>query len=272
MIEITNAGKYSLALRNPVMIASGIMGFDPLLFRDVIALDTLGAIVTAGVTAKPRKPARGARVLPYTGGVVLHTGLPNAGVSRVIKDNKTHWERTPTPMIVHVVANRYDDVLRTTQQLEGVPNVVAVELGFHDQVHPDDLSDLIRAARQGSQLPILAKLPLHQALYLVEAAEMAQADALVIASPPRSVEEDPATGRLVGGRLYGSALKGQVLYILQEISEFAQKPLIACGGIHNVQDARDYLDAGATAVQIDTLAWIQPSKVTEIAQELQDLA
>lgn len=268
MIEITRAGKYSLIINNPVMIAAGMMGFDPSAYQNLLKLEKLGAMVTAGITYKPRKPANGPRVAPMIGGMLLHTGLPNPGINRVVSQYKRSWERSPIPVIAHVVANRFDDVVRVVERLEGLPNVVGVELGLHDQATIDDVYDLVNAARQGSQLPVLVKLPLFSAMYLAEAAEMSGADAIVVSSPPRGTERDPLSGQLIGGRVYGTFLKSQTLRVVGYVAGFIQIPVIACGGIHSADDARDYLEAGARAVQIDTLTWISPSEVEVIARNL----
>lgn len=268
MIELTRAGKYSVVIRNPVMIAAGMMGFDPDAYRNLINLDKLGAVVTAGITYKPRKPANGARVAPMTGGVLLHTGLPNPGINRVISQYQKAWERSPIPIIPHLVAARADDMPRIAERLEGLPNVVALELGIHDQAYADEVADFIAAARQGSQLPILVKLPLFNALHLAEAAEMGGADAIVVAGPPRGTERDPLSGKLIGGRVYGTFLKAQTLRVVGFLAGYVQIPIIACGGIHSADDARDYLEAGARAVQIDTLVWVKPSEVEVIARNV----
>jgi dihydroorotate dehydrogenase (NAD+) catalytic subunit len=268
LIEITRPGKYSLVLNSPVMIASGMMGFDPLAYRDLLKLDKLGAAVTAPVSAKARKVAHGPRVVQTTGGMLLHTGLPHPGVNRVVKQYARGWERCPIPIIVHVIASNLDDITRTTERLEGVPNVVGVELGLHDLVHPDEVQDILSAARARCQLPMLVKLPLYQAQFLWEVVEMCGADAMVVSAPPRGTERDPQSGRLVGGRMYGRLMKGQNLRLVGQIASNTDTPIIACGGIHTPDDARDFLDAGARAVQIDTLTWISPRTVEVIARNL----
>ncbi|PJF42307.1 MAG: hypothetical protein CUN55_10195 [Phototrophicales bacterium] len=268
MIEITNNGKYALTLRNPVMIASGMMGFDPHLYRNLIKLEKLGAVITAGITYKPRKPANGPRVVPVTGGMLLHTGLPNSGINRVLAQYQNIWARSPIPVIPHIVANQPNDVARIAERLEGLPNVVAIELGLHDQAQAEDIQALIHAARQGSQLPLLVKLPLFNAIHLAEVAAEFGADALVIAGPPRGTERDPISGKLVGGRLYGTYLKAQTLRVVGFLAGYLQTPIIACGGIHSSTDARDYLEAGARAVQIDTLVWVNPAEVEVIARHI----
>lgn len=268
MIEITRPGKYSLVLNNPVMIASGMMGFDPTLYRDLLKLEKLGAIVTAPVSHKSRKVAHGPRVVQTTGGMLLHTGLPNPGVNRVVKQHARAWERSPIPVIVHVIATHPDAIARTTERLEALPNVVGVELGLHDQVHPDDVQDILSAARERCQLPMLVKLPLYQAQFLWEIVEMCGADALVVSAPPRGTERDPVSGRLIGGRMYGRLMKGQNLRLVGQIAGSTDTPVIACGGVHSPDDARDFLEAGARAIQVDTLTWIAPRLVEIIARNL----
>lgn len=268
MIEITRPGKYSLVLNNPVMVASGMMGFDPSAYRDMIKLEKLGAVVTAPVSYKARKVAHGPRVVETTGGILLHTGLPNQGILRVVKHYARVWERSPIPIIVHVIANNLDDIARTTERLEGLPNVVGIELGLHDQVHPDEIHGILEAARERCQLPMLVKLPLYQAQFLWEVVEMCGADAMIVSAPPRGTERDTQSGRLVGGRMYGRLLKGQNLRLVGQIAKTAHIPIIASGGIHTPNDARDFLEAGARAVQVDTMTWIQPRMVEVIARNL----
>jgi dihydroorotate dehydrogenase (NAD+) catalytic subunit len=268
MIELAKPGKYSLSISNPVMIASGMMGFDPSTYRNLMKLEKLGAIVTAGLSWKARGPAKGARVVPSPGGLLLHTGLPNPGVTRVIQKYGQAWANSPIPIIVHIIANRPEEAARCAEVLEGVANVVGIELGLHDQVHPDDIPVLIAAIQERSQLPLLIKLPLYGAPFLSQAAEDGGADGLVVAGPPRGTDRDLVSGQLIGGRMYGPWLKPQVLRAVGQIAELVSIPVIACGGIHTADDARDYLAAGARAVQVDTLVWTQPSEVEIIARNI----
>lgn len=268
MIEITRPGKYSLMIENPVMIASGMMGFDPMVYRSLLKIEKLGAIVTSAVSLRPRGSARGPRLVNYRGGFLLHTGLPNAGVKRVIKKYSPIWVDSPVPILVHLIASDTNDVMYSAEALEGAAGVAGIELGLHDEATPAQVGQLIEAARKRCQLPLLVKLPLYHARYLAQAAEDAGADALVVASPPRGTERDAQSGRLVGGRVYGPWLKAQVLRAVGQLVPHAAIPVIACGGIHSADDARDYVDAGATAVQIDTLTWTHPSQVEIIARNL----
>ena len=268
MIEIANTGKHNLILDNPIIIASGMMGYDASAYRDLIKLEKLGAMVTNAISWKSRTPARGSRVVSGYSGFLLHTGLPNAGMQQTIKRHHKAWSRSPLPIIVHVIATNFDEVERCADELERVQGIVGIELGLHEQALADDVQGFVSAARRRTQLPLLLKLPLYHAPYLAEAAEDAGADAIVVASPPRGTDRDPHSGQLVGGRIYGPWLKAQTLRFVGQIASRIEIPIIACGGVHTSADARDYIDAGAKAVQIDTLLWKQPSAVEIIARNV----
>lgn len=268
MLEITRAGKYSLVINNPVMIASGMMGFDASNYRELIKLDKLGAMVTNGISWRARGPAYGPRLASHAGGFLLHTGLPNPGMRALIQRYGKGWDRSPVPIIAHLIATTETDVQRCAEALEGVNGVVGIELGLHDQVSVQEIREFVAAVREASQLPLLVKLPLYFASYLAKAAQDAGADALVVGSPPRGTDREAVSGRLVGGRVYGAWLKPQALRAVGQLASRVQVPVIACGGIHTVEDARDFIEAGARAVQIDTLTWIQPSMVEVIARNL----
>lgn len=268
MIEIARPGKQSLIIENPVMIASGMMGFEPSPYRDLIKLEKLGAMVTAPLTWKARGPAHGTRVVPFPGGLLLHTGLPNPGMARVIRHYGKIWRNSELPIIVHLIATNRDDLRHCAEVLDEAEGIAGIELGLADQVEPREALNAIGILRDRSQLPLLVKLPLYNAAELARTAIDGGADALVVASPPRGAERDPLSGQLIGGRLYGAWLKPLVLRAVGQIAEFANMPIIACGGIHSADDARDYISAGAKAVQIDTLLWVQPSLVEIIARNL----
>lgn len=268
MIEISRPAKNSLTIPNHVMIASGMMGFEPSSYRNLIKLEKLGAMVTAPVTWRPRNPAHGTRVVPFHGGFLLHTGLPNMGMRQTIQKYKAAWRKSELTMVVHVVATTIDEVAQSAHALDGMEGVAGIELGLSDSATTQDVRHLINAVKQNTELPLLIKLPLYDAVNLAQSAQDSGADGLVITSPPRGTERDPISGQLIGGRVYGPWLKSQSLRALGQIAQFAQIPLIGCGGIHTPQDARDFIEAGAKAVQIDTLLWIEPSMVEIIARHL----
>lgn len=268
MIELTQSGKNPLVIENPVMPAAGTFGFDGAAYRDVIDLTKLGAIVTNPVTWKPRRVARGPRVVPLPSGVLIHTGLPNPGIHAVIKQYQDRWAHSLAPVIVHVVATTPADVGRCCIMLEGCEGVAAIELGLHDQATPDEIELVLQAAHDGTLLPLLVRVPLYSAVESARAAEAAGAGAVVVAAPPRGTTRDPETGQLVGGRVYGPWLKAQALRAVGQAARAVDIPVIGCGGIHAADDARDFIDAGARAVQVDTVTWVQPRMLEVIARNL----
>jgi dihydroorotate dehydrogenase (NAD+) catalytic subunit len=266
MIEITS-GKQPLQLINPVMAASGIFGYSSEYSR-LIDLSKLGAIVTNPVTWRPRRAALGTRVVPLDSGVLVHTGLPNPGLNQLHRTYAAKWKNSPAPLIVHLVSTTPEDVSQCAQLLDQTEGVVALEIGLNDQATHRDARLMIGAARENSHLPILVKLPMHSPTHVAIAAEEAGADALVISAPPRGTARDPMTGKLIGGRVYGPWLKALGLRAVGSLVRHVNIPIIGCGGIHNPDDARDYLEVGAKAVQIDSVAWVRPEMVEIIARNL----
>jgi tRNA-dihydrouridine synthase len=88
-----------------------------------------------------------------------------------------------------------------------------------------------------------------------------------VCAPPRGTARDSG-GRLVSGRLYGPFIKPLVLRMVGQFARRVNIPVTGAGGIHSPQDARDYLEAGAVAVQIDSVTWIEPSLLETIARDL----
>lgn len=266
--QITRSGKNPIQLSNPVMLASGMMGFEPSTYRNLIKLEKFGAMITTPISWKQRGTARGTRIVERPAGFLFHTGLPNPGMRKSIRNYKEGWAKSPIPIIVHLIDHHEDDLYSCAQQLEGLENITGIELGLREDIDPDHMARLIDAVHSATQLPLLVKLPLYNASWLAPIAEEVGADALVLASPPRGTDRDVATGQFVGGRMYGTYLKPLTLRELGQIAPHINIPLIACGGIHSADDARDFIDAGATAVQIDTLLWVAPNEAEIVARNL----
>lgn len=268
MIEIAPRSKRPLVLHNPTMPSAGTFGFGGE-YNALVPIDRLGAVVTNPVTWKPRKPAGGPRVVPVTGGVLVHTGLPNPGMRGVVRRYRAIWGASFAPVIVHVTATGPDDVYRCCEILDREESVAGIELGLHDQATQHDIADTLAAAASATQLPLIVRLPLFNAVDLAATTEQAGAHALTIAAPPRGTVRDRASGELVGGRLYGPWVKALVLRAVGLAAVRVKIPVIGSGGVHSREDARDYIDAaGAAAVQIDGGLWAQPSLMKEVSNEL----
>lgn len=267
-VEVTRLGKETLELTTPVMCAAGTFGYGEV-YRDLIKTDKIGALVTTPISYTPRYPASRARVVSLDAGVLLHTGLPNPGLANVIKKHRNLWLILPVPIIVHVIASTVDDVRECARMIDEEDSINAMELGIGHGTSNQDTEALVKAAVTEIDKPVLVRIPLQGVFGLAEIAASNGAGALVVCAPPRGVAHDPKSGKLVGGRIYGPTIKPIVLNIVGQLARRIQDvPIIGAGGIHSKQDARDYIAAGARAVQVDSATWIRPQILEMIARDL----
>ncbi|MEZ4668188.1 MAG: hypothetical protein R3E39_09765 [Anaerolineae bacterium] len=267
-IDITRPGKTILQIETPVMPAAGTLGFGDV-YRDLIQFEKLGAFVTSPVTYTPWKPAQGTRVVSLAAGALVHTGLPNPGISKVMAKHRDSWDAMPMPVIMHIVATNLEQVRKCASRIDAEGAVDAMELGLSDDMRWEECEQLVTGAVKNTEKPVLVRLPTIDPFNLAKAAADAGASALVACAPPRGSARDPLSGRLVGGRLYGPLVQPMILRIVGQLAgEIKDVPIIGSGGIHSQQDARDFIDAGAKAVQVDSVTWVNPKLIEYIARDL----
>jgi len=267
-IEITKPGKHSLLVSTPVMPAAGTVGFGDR-YKALLKYETLGAVVTNPVTIEPWQPATGTRVIALDAGVLVHTGLPNPGLAAVISQNRRVWAGMPVPIIVHLAGVSASEIKRALDLIDAVDEIAGMELGLRDDIGIAEAIDLVAEAAK-MEKPLLVRLPFYECSQLALPVADAGADALVLTAAPRGSARDKHTGRLVSGRIYGPLIKPIILRLVGRLAREipADLPIIAAGGIHSPQDARDYIDAGAVAVQVDTATWARPKMLERIARDL----
>lgn len=267
-VEITRPGKSSLLLSTPVMPAAGTVGFADS-YRRLVDYEKLGAIITNPVTIEQWNPASGTRLVPLPGGILVHTGLPNPGLRRVIQRNRRAWERLPVPVVLHLVGTGARQMKQAADMIDGIEAIAGIELGLNDDIDEAEAFALVKAAAR-IEKPLLVRLPFYESYQLAPAVADAGADALVVSAAPRGTARDEHTGRLVSGRIYGPLVKPLVLRKVGRLRRQVPEeiPIIGAGGIHSPQDARDYIEAGAVAVQVDTATWAQPKMLERIARDL----
>jgi|GEM_PF-94011 len=268
MIELTAPSKNSITVESPVLFAAGAVGYDGHPYRRMLALDKFGAMVTTPLSYKSRYPAAGTRVIDLPSGFLLHTGLPNPGSRRTIKDYERNWERSILPVIVHLIGTDVEDIESAVRLLDLCDSVSGIELGLHEQISMRELRNFIQAVTYNCDIPLLVRLPMYSALTLSEVAQHSGADAIVVAAPPRGTQRTHDAGRLVGGRVYGSWQKAQALHLVGRLAQYVEIPIIGLGGIETPDDARDFMIAGATAVQLDGIVWKNPKMAETIARNL----
>jgi dihydroorotate dehydrogenase (NAD+) catalytic subunit len=172
------------------------------------------------------------------------------------------WASWRTPVLLSVAG----DYAAVAGALEGVEGVAGLELSVED---PDDAAKAVAAARAVTLLPLLAKLPIHDAIAeTAKAAAAAGADALTVGLPQRASAPEPATGDLLRGRLAGPAARPLALWAVAEVCAAVTIPVVGCGGVTSAADARAFLAAGATAVQVGSALLSDPWAAARIAEEL----
>jgi dihydroorotate dehydrogenase (NAD+) catalytic subunit len=269
VIELAPRHKIGLNLAQPVMIAAGCGGYGNA-YPGLIDLAAFGAVVTQPISLRPRRGRPQPRLAETRAGFILETGQQNPGVKKVIQAYRKSWFRLGIPIIAHLPADEPEALTRTARALAGVQSpqghaaLAGFELGLAYGCTAGDVTSWLEAVREGTEFPILVKIPIGVERDIAEAAVEAQADALVIGLPPLGTAFLPDAGQMVTGPLYGPALHSLALHSLQRLAGLAA-PLIASGGIHSVADAQAFFEAGATAVQIDSLLFIDPKAAEEVA-------
>jgi len=241
--------KRDLYFSKPFMNAAGSLGFAPD-SRSGISLDAFGAFVTNPFSLRPRLPTVQPTVIEYPGGFLLHTGLPNPGLSAGIKKYASKWDKSDLPIIVHLMADRPEETRNMVRMLEETENVMAVELGFAPLL-ADDLILLTLEMCLG-EVPLIFSLPVEQVLGLGPRLMQEGAQAISIAAPRGS----HATGQMsvVSGRLYGPSLFPQSLDTVRNAAKLGI-PIIGAGGVWRKENVDVMISVGALAVQVDAALW-----------------
>src|SRR4030042_3682762 len=241
--------KHDLTIDPPLMNAAGSLGFS-LDRHSLVDWSKLGAFVTNPVSLMPRTPARGRCVIEFPGSFLLHTGYPNPGISQVLRRYTGHWNRSPIPVSVHLLARSPEEVANMMRRLESVEGVVGLEVGVDSDTSIDRVVALTQAAY--GEYPVIMRLPLERALELASGAMNAGAAAISLA-PPRGAYLIGG-GEMVQGRLYGPAILPVALRAVHELTQM-RLTTIGAGGVYTQEHANAMLAAGAYAVQLDSVLW-----------------
>jgi dihydroorotate dehydrogenase (NAD+) catalytic subunit len=242
--------KRDLYFSKPIMNAAGSLGFapDP---RSGIPLELFGAFITNPISLRPRLPAAQPALIEFPGGFLLHSGLPNPGLSSVIKKHGARWNRADMPIIVNLMADRPEETQQMVRSLENIENVMAAELGFAPLLSDDII--LMNLEMCVGELPLIFSLPAEQVLSLGPKLIQDGAAAISISSPRGALMSDE--NKLITGRLYGQSLFPRSLDIVRSAAMIGI-PIIGAGGVWTDQDAADMLSAGAMAVETDASLWV----------------
>lgn len=241
--------KRDIYFSKPIMNAAGSLGFapDP---RAGIPFDRFGAFITNPISLRPRLPTPQPALIEFPGGFLLHTGLPNPGLTAVIKKHSARWNRADLPVIVHLMADRPEETMHMVRMLEGIENVMAVELGFAPLLADDII--LLSLEMCLGEVPLIFSLPVEQVLSLGPKLIESGASAVSIACPRGALMSDK--NKLTTGRVYGPSIFPQALNTVRSAA-MSGIPIIGAGGVWTEKDTADMLSAGAMAVETDASLW-----------------
>lgn len=275
----------NLELKNPVLLASGTVGYGNEIsqFTD---LSKIGAIITKSVSLKPRKGNPPQRIVETASGMLNAIGLANVGLEVFIKEKIPFLKDLKSTIICNIAANTIEEyvecasILDKEEEIKGFeinvscPNVKEGGLIFGNDVNA--VGRITEKVRAVTSKPIIIKLSPNVSTIseFAQAAKDEGADAVSAINTLVGTAFDIWTGKPkiynVTGGLSGPAIKPVALAKVLEISGKVDIPIIGVGGIMNWKDAVEFMIAGASAIQIGTVNFINPQAGTEIIEGLKE--
>jgi dihydroorotate dehydrogenase (NAD+) catalytic subunit len=263
----------SLALKNPLMTASGCFGYG-LEYADIVDLSSLGAVVVKGLFLKEREGHPPPRIVETPSGMLNAIGLQGIGVHRFIREKMPELRRRGAVVIVNVCGRSLDEYVEVSRILSDVEGVAALELniscpnikegGIQFGCNLASTREVVSAVRQATRLPIIPKLTpnVTSVASFARAAEESGADAVSLVNTFLAMVIDvetrrPALSNVMGG-LSGPAIRPIAVRMVYECAQQVRIPVIGIGGISSARDVLEFLIAGATAVQVGTANFIDP--------------
>jgi dihydroorotate dehydrogenase (NAD+) catalytic subunit len=275
----------SLTLKNPVMLASGTAGSSDEL-APYMKLDSVGAVVSKTVTKDPREGNPPPRTVEVSAGLVNAIGLANEGVDAYVAESVPKLSATGATVIASIAGFADDEWAELAAKVDSADAVKAIELNLSCPnvgtgplcaQDPGTVTVAVSKARGATAKPLIAKLTpnITDIAVTAKAAADAGADAVTVGNTLQAVVVDwkKKKSRLgaASGGLSGPAIKPHTLFLVQSAAKAVPVPVIACGGIMTAEDAMEALCVGASAVQVGTATFVDPSTGMKIAEKLSEL-
>jgi len=271
-----------LRLANPITAASGTFGYGREMAR-LFDLSRLGGILPKTVTLEPRAGNPPPRIVETAAGMLNSIGLDNDGLEVFIERHLPYLSALGTVVIVSIAGRNVEEYATMAARLDGLTGVSALELniscpnvtgGIDFAARPKLCKSVVAGVRKACSLPVIAKLTPNVAdvSEIARAAEAGGADAVSLVNTCLGMAVDwrrrrPVLGNIFGG-LSGPAIKPIALRILFQVARTVKIPLMGVGGIATIDDVMEFLVAGASAVQIGTANFYNPSVCLELLDAL----
>ena len=273
-----------IELKNPVMTASGTFG-SGMEYAEFVDLNKLGAVVTKGVANVPWEGNPAPRVAEVYGGMLNAIGLQNPGIDVFIERDIPFLQQFDTKIIVNVCGKTVEDYLEVVEKLGDTaadmleinvscPNVKEGAIAFGQKA--DCLYDITSEIKKKAKQPVIMKLSpnVTDITEMAKAAEAAGADALSMINTITGMKIDIHKRKFVlankTGGLSGPAIKPVAVRMVYQASRAVKIPVIGMGGIACAEDAVEFLMAGASAVAVGAMNFVNPYVTTEIVEGIEE--
>ena len=274
-----------ITLKNPIMTASGTYGYG-LEYSDFIDLSKLGGIVVKGTTLNPRQGNPYPRMAETPSGMLNAVGLQNKGVEYFCSEIYPSIKDIDTHMIVNVSGSTVEDYMATAERIAELDKIPAIELniscpnvkegGMAFGVTCAGAAEVVRAVRKVYPKTLIVKLSpnVTDITEIARAVETEGADSISMINTLLGMAIDvksrkPILSTVTGG-LSGPAVKPVALRMVWQTAKVVSIPIIGMGGISSCEDAIEFLLAGASAVQVGTYNFVDPTITTKIASGIED--
>ena len=269
----------SLELKNPVMTASGTFGYG-LEFADFIDLSLLGGIIVKGTTLKPRQGNAYPRMAETAMGMLNCVGLQNKGVDYFCSNIYPLVRDIDTNVIVNVSGSSPEDYAECAARIDALERIPAIELniscpnvrqgGMAFGVTTEGAATVVKAVRERYHKTLIVKLSpnVTNIADIARACEAKGADSVSLINTlmGMSIDIEKRRSRLsIGtGGLSGPAVKPVAVRMVWQVAKAVHIPVIGLGGISTAEDAIEFLMAGATAIEVGTANFIDPTVTVRI--------
>lgn len=274
-----------LALRNPVMTASGTFGYG-LEFEDFVDLSQLGGIVVKGTTLKPREGNPYPRMAETASGMLNCVGLQNKGVDYFCEHIYPQVKNLPTNVIVNVSGSTIDDYAETASRIAELECIPAIELniscpnvrqgGMAFGVTCEGAASVVKVVRKAYPKTLIVKLSpnVTDIAEIARAVEGEGADSVSLINTLMGMAIDAEKRKRIlsigTGGLSGPAVKPVALRMVYQVARAVKIPVVGLGGIMTATDAVEFLLAGATAIEVGTANFIDPSVTMKIVRGIEE--
>ena len=274
-----------LVFKNPVLTASGTCGFGEEI-EDFVDLSKLGGVVMKGTTLKPRQGNDYPRMAETPSGMLNAVGLQNKGVDNFEKNIYPNIKDIDSHFIVNVNGSTIEEYVELTERINALDRIPAIELniscpnvkegGMAFGVSCPSAEAVVRAVRKVYDKPLIVKLSpnVTDITEIARAVEGQGADAVSLVNTFLGMAVDansrkPILSTITGG-LSGPAIKPIALRMVWQVYNSVKIPIVGMGGIMNATDAIEFMIAGASAVQVGTAIFIDPTIPVQIVDGIND--